>query len=112
MVLTGYHHVLPAAPRPAVGVIATTSPPPALQDTLEGTRRFMDRLSLFGRAVSLGNAESLVMHPASQPGPRPPGARPEAPLTESVGDDLIRVSVGLEDVVDLLDDLRHGLAGV
>jgi methionine-gamma-lyase len=77
----------------------------------EGARRFMDRLSLFGRAVSLGDAESLVMHPASLSRARK-AVRPEAHLTEGVGEDLIRLSVGLEDADDLLDDLRHGLAGV
>lgn len=76
----------------------------------EGARRFMDRLSLFGRAVSLGDAESLVMHPASLSRARR-ALRPEAHLTEGVGEDLIRLSVGLEEVDDLLDDLRHGLAG-
>lgn len=77
----------------------------------EGARRLMDRLSLFGRAVSLGDAESLVMHPASLSRARKT-IRPEAHLTEGVGEDVIRLSVGLEDVDDLLDDLRHGLAGV
>jgi methionine-gamma-lyase len=76
----------------------------------EGARRFMDRLSLFGRAVSLGDAESLVMHPASLSRARRT-VRPEAHLTEGVGEDLIRLSIGLEDPEDLLDDLRHGLAG-
>ncbi|MBV9785239.1 MAG: PLP-dependent transferase [Acidisphaera sp.] len=77
----------------------------------EGARRFMDRLSLIARAVSLGDAESLVMHPASLSRARK-ALRPEAHLTEGVGEDLIRLSVGLEDADDLLDDLRHGLAGV
>ena len=46
------------------------------------------------------------MHPASLTRART-AIRPEAHLAEGVGDDLIRLSVGLEDI----DDLRHGLAG-
>jgi methionine-gamma-lyase len=77
----------------------------------EGARRFMDRLSLFARAVSLGDAESLVTHPAGL-GRAREVVRPEAHLTDGVGEDLIRLSVGLEDADDLLGDLRHALAGV
>ncbi|MGE0715195.1 MAG: PLP-dependent aspartate aminotransferase family protein [Alphaproteobacteria bacterium] len=77
----------------------------------EGARRFMDGLSLFGRAVSLGDAESLIMHPGSLTRARQ-ALRPEARLADGVGEDLIRVSVGLEDTDDLLDDLRNALAGV
>ena len=77
----------------------------------EGARRLMDRLSLFSRAVSLGDAESLLMHPASLNRARKT-VRPEAHLAEGVGDDLVRLSVGLEDVNDLLDDLSKGLLSV
>ncbi|WP_246526559.1 trans-sulfuration enzyme family protein [Plastoroseomonas hellenica] len=77
----------------------------------DGARRFMDRLSLFGRAVSLGDAESLIMHPASLNRARR-AIRPEAHLAEGVGDDLIRLSVGLEDAGDLIEDLRQALASL
>jgi methionine-gamma-lyase len=76
-----------------------------------GARQFMDRLCLFGRAVSLGDAESLIMHPASLSRARR-AVRPEARLAEAVGEDLIRLSAGLEDTDDLLDDLHQALVGL
>ena len=82
-----------------------------LKDGFDGARRFMDRLSVFGLAVSLGDAESLVSHPASLVRARK-AIRPEAHLTEGVGEDLVRLSIGLEDEADLLADLRHALAAV
>jgi hypothetical protein len=78
--------------------------------------------SLFGEGVktrlkehlmeecNLGDAESLIMHPASLTRARqrsPPTAR----LTTGVGEDLMRLSVELEDVEDLIDDLRQALDG-
>ncbi len=108
------HPFLPSHPRHAIarrqmsggsGMLAF-----GLRSGFDGARRFLDRLSLFSLAVSLGDAESLVSHPASLVRARM-AVRPEAHLTEGVGDELIRLSVGLEDEADLLDDLRHGLTG-
>lgn len=58
------------------------------------------RVRLWKRATSLGGVESLIEHRASIEGPGSP-----------VPDDLLRLSVGLEDPRDLLDDLREALAG-
>ena len=80
-----------------------------LRSGFEGARRMLDRLLLVSRAVSLGDAESLIMHPASLTRARQ-RARPEARLAFGVGEDLIRLSVGLEDVDDLLDDLLQALS--
>jgi methionine-gamma-lyase len=80
-----------------------------LHTGFDGARRMLDRLRLFGRAVSLGDAESLIMHPASLMRARQ-AVRPEARLAEGVSDDLIRLSAGLEDTEDLLEDLRQALA--
>ncbi|MBR0652070.1 PLP-dependent transferase [Roseomonas terrae] len=82
-----------------------------LHTGFDGARRLMDRLSLFGRAVSLGDAESLIMHPASLNRARR-SIHPEAHLADGVGEDLIRLSAGLEDAADLLDDLFQGLDGL
>jgi methionine-gamma-lyase len=70
-----------------------------------------DGLEVFSRAVSLGDAESLIMHPASLTYARR-RTRPEAKLATGVGEDLVRLSVGLEDLDDLLADLEAGLARV
>jgi methionine-gamma-lyase len=69
----------------------------------------MDGLELVQRAVSLGDAESLIMHPGSLTRARQ-RTRPEARLATGVTEDLIRLSVGLEDEADLLDDFARALA--
>lgn len=82
----------------------------ALKSGFEGARRMMDRLQLIARAVSLGDTESLIMHPGSLTRARQ-HTRPAARLAIGVSEDLIRLSVGLEDVEDLMDDLQHALDG-
>jgi len=83
----------------------------ALKSGFEGARRMMDRLRLIARGVSLGDAESLIMHPGSLTRARQ-RTRPAARLATGVSEDLIRLSVGLEDVEDLMDDLHQALSGV
>lgn len=80
-----------------------------LKSGFEGARRMMDELSLISRAVSLGDVESLIMHPASLTHARRK-IRPDAKLAPDVQEDLIRLSIGLEDASDLIDDLSRGLA--
>lgn len=77
----------------------------------EGARTMMNRLGIISRAVSLGDAESLINHPASLSRARSP-VRDDEHLVEGVGDDLIRLSVGLEDAEDLVADLRQALEAV
>ncbi|SDR63732.1 methionine-gamma-lyase [Rhizobiales bacterium GAS113] len=74
----------------------------------EGARRMMDRLCLVTRAVSLGDADSLICHPASLTRARQ-SIHKGAHLADGVGEDLIRLSVGLEDANDLIADLRRAL---
>jgi methionine-gamma-lyase len=81
----------------------------ALKSGFEGARRMLDRLQLIARAVSLGDAESLIMHPGSLTRARR-RTKPEARLATGVAEDLIRLSVGLEDAADLIDDLTQALA--
>ena len=58
---------------------------------------------------NLGDAKSLVTHPATTTHQRlSEAARREA----GIGPGMLRLSVGLEDVEDLIDDLRRGLAAV
>ncbi len=74
----------------------------------DGADRFMDRLRLVLRAVSLGDAESLIM----RPGALLRGALradPDARLAGGVNEAMMRLSVGLEDAEDLLDDLAQAL---
>ena len=82
-----------------------------LKAGFEGARRMMNGLAVIARAVSLGDAESLIMHPASLTYARR-RTRPDAKLATGVSEDLVRLSVGLEDVADLLDDLETALGAV
>lgn len=70
-------------------------------------RRFMNALKLFSRAVSLGDAESLAQHPASMTHST---YTPEERAQHGIGEGLVRLSVGLEDIADLLADLEQALA--
>ncbi|MBD1583848.1 cystathionine gamma-synthase [Pseudoalteromonas sp. S16_S37] len=65
---------------------------------------FLTSLKQFSLAESLGGVESLICHPATM---THAGMDPQARLEAGVGDTLIRISVGIEDVEDLLDDLEQ-----
>ena len=66
----------------------------------------LNRFRLMSLAESLGGVETLVCHPASMTHASvPPERRAAIGLTDS----LIRISAGIEDVDDLLDDLTHAL---
>ncbi len=77
-----------------------------LRDGLERSRRFLERCQLFALAESLGGVESLIEHPAIMTHASIPPAR-RAEL--GIDDGLVRISVGVEDVDDLIADLRHAL---
>lgn len=73
---------------------------------LEGGRRFIDAIRILCHVGSLGDARSLVMHPASTShSPISPADRAAAGVT----DDFVRLSVGLEDLEDLKADLDQAL---
>src|SRR5476649_160162 len=80
-----------------------------LKADLAGTRRFLENTHLFSLAESLGGVESLINHPALMThGSIPPEMRASLGITDS----LVRLSVGVEDVADLIDDLRTGFAAI
>jgi cystathionine gamma-lyase len=70
-------------------------------------RRFLPRTKLFSLAESLGGVESLVCHPATMTHASIPA---DVRIARGVDDGLIRLSVGIEDVTDLQEDLRLALA--
>ena len=78
-----------------------------LKGGLETGQRFMNALQLFTRAVSLGDAESLAQHPASMTHST---YTPEQRAQHGISEGLVRLSVGLEDVADLLADIQQALA--
>jgi cystathionine gamma-lyase len=67
----------------------------------------LERCHLFSLAESLGGVESLIEHPALMTHASLPAAM-RASL--GIGDGLIRLSVGVEDVSDLITELRHALS--
>ena len=77
--------------------------------SLKETSEFIDRLRLFKCAESLGGIESLCCHPASMTHASVPAERRyEVGITDS----LVRLSVGIETVEDLLEDLSRGLSSI
>jgi len=74
---------------------------------LDDARRFLERVKLFTLAESLGGVESLVEHPAIMTHASIP---PEQRRKLGIGDTLIRLSVGIEDLADLKADLEQALA--
>ena len=77
-----------------------------VDDTEEAAFKVLERTKLFALAESLGGVESLIGHPASMTHAAIPR---EERLKTGVVDSLIRLSVGVEDAEDLLDDLHNAL---
>jgi O-acetylhomoserine (thiol)-lyase len=78
-----------------------------IEGGLEAGKRFINSLKMLSHLANVGDAKSLVIHPAStthqqlaEPDQRSAGITP----------DLIRVSVGIEDIEDVLWDLDQALA--
>lgn len=69
--------------------------------------QFMDQLKMCKIAVSLGDAETLIQHPASM---THSPYEPEDRRAAGISDTLVRLSVGLEHVDDIIDDLHQGLS--
>jgi methionine-gamma-lyase len=69
----------------------------------------MNSLKLITLAVSLGNVDSLIQHPASM---THHNLSPEDRAKVGIREGLVRFSVGLEDIEDILEDLSQGLARV
>ncbi|MBS1628580.1 MAG: aminotransferase class I/II-fold pyridoxal phosphate-dependent enzyme [Bacteroidetes bacterium] len=77
-----------------------------LKGGIEAGRRFMNALRLCSNAVSLGTTDTILSHPAST---THVGVPREARLASGISDGLIRMSVGMENIEDLLADLRQAL---
>ena len=74
---------------------------------LEGAKNFLERTEIFSLAESLGGVESLIEHPAIMTHASiPPEVREEI----GISDGLVRLSVGIEALEDLTDDLEKALA--
>jgi cystathionine gamma-lyase len=80
-----------------------------LKTDLAGARRFLETVKIFSLAESLGGVESLIEHPAIMTHATIPA---ETRKVLGIGDALVRLSVGVEDLEDLREDLRTALAAI
>jgi cystathionine gamma-lyase len=80
-----------------------------LKTDLAGTKRFLENTHLFALAESLGGVESLINHPALMTHASVPKEKREA---LGIGDSLVRLSVGIEDLRDLIDDLQFAFEAI
>jgi cystathionine gamma-lyase len=95
-------HALAARQMPGFGGMVTAF----IRGGLEPSRRFLERCEIFALAESLGGVESLIEHPAIM-------THASIPLEQrtalGITDGLVRLSVGVEDVDDLIADLANAL---
>jgi cystathionine gamma-lyase len=98
-------HALAKAQMPGFGGMVSV----VLNTDLAGTRRMMERCRLFALAESLGGVESLINHPAIMTHASVP-AETRAKL--GIDDNLVRLSVGVEDLVDLQAELAAALDAI
>lgn len=80
-----------------------------VQDGREGGTRFIDALQLFTRLVNIGDAKSLACHPATTTHRQ---LNAEELARAGVSEDMVRLSVGIEHIDDLIADLGQALAKV
>lgn len=78
-----------------------------LKGGLTAGKILMDNVKVAILAVSLGGVETLIQHPASMTHSKVPA---EAKIKAGITDGLVRYSVGIEDVEDIIDDLDQGLS--
>jgi cystathionine gamma-lyase len=97
------HHALAARQMDGFGGMLSIR----LKGGFEAAKRFCERLELFTLAESLGGVESLVNHPAVMTHASIP---PDRRAALGIGDELVRLSVGIEDLADLRADLDRALA--
>ena len=77
--------------------------------SLDAARRLLENVKLCSLAESLGGVETLISHPALM---THASMTPEVHRNVGITDGLVRISVGIEDVEDLVADLDRALAKV
>lgn len=78
-----------------------------IQGGIEAGRKFIDSLKLFSHLANVGDAKSLAIHPASTTHSQ---LTPEQQASAGVTSDFVRLSVGIEDIDDILWDLNQALS--
>lgn len=103
---THQNHTIAATQSTGFGGIVSFS---LKDDTAEAATTFVTHIKLFQLAESLGGVKSLLCHPAAMTHKSIPAEKRRA---AGVSDSLIRLSVGLEDAEDLINDLTHAFKRV
>ncbi|HSQ04427.1 MAG TPA: PLP-dependent transferase, partial [Burkholderiales bacterium] len=80
-----------------------------VKDGLKGGVRFQDALKLITRLVNIGDAKSLACHPASTTHRQ---LSPQELAKAGVSEDMVRLSIGIEHIDDILEDIDQALAKV
>jgi O-acetylhomoserine (thiol)-lyase len=73
---------------------------------LEAGKRVIDAVRLFSHLANIGDAKSLIIHPASTTHQQ---LSPAERVASGVTDDFIRLSIGTEDIADIIDDLEQAI---
>ena len=76
---------------------------------LEAGRKFIDSLELISHLANVGDAKSLAIHPATTTHQQ---LSPEEQLATGVTPDFIRLSIGIEHIDDIIDDIEQALKKV
>src|SRR6266516_270404 len=98
------HDLARAQMRGFGGIVTIT-----LKTDLAGTKHFLENTNLFALAESLGGVESLINHPALMTHASVPKEQREA---LGISNSLVRLSVGIEDVRDLIEDLKNAFEAI
>jgi len=75
----------------------------------EAGKRFIDSLRLFSHLANVGDAKSLALHPASTTHSQ---LTEEQQVAGGLSPDMIRLSIGIENIDDILDDLEQAFSGI
>ena len=78
-----------------------------IKGEIPAAERFIGRLELFSHLANVGDAKSLVIHPASTTHSQ---LTREQQIAAGAAPDLVRLSVGIEDSDDIIADLDHALS--
>ncbi|WP_085939045.1 O-acetylhomoserine aminocarboxypropyltransferase [Sinorhizobium sojae] len=78
-----------------------------LKDGYEAGKRFVEALEMFSHLANIGDTRSLVIHPASTTHRQ---LTPEQQVAAGAGPDVVRLSIGIEDVDDIIADLHQAMA--
>ena len=80
-----------------------------LKGGIDAGKKFIDKLQVCVRAISLGTLDTLVSHPASM---SHMSVAKEERIKFGITDGLIRMSVGIENIADIINDLEQALQGL